>query len=222
MIYSRRPRPQNRAQFILFLSLTFQFALLVVMGSQKRFLAYYLNKSVSEITCLARYSARSRCIPQCSREWHRLLEVSGSSSREPWFCMWQQRSNTKEPGAAADHTLRCIKLTGTGCCEQDRGVELALGRRARHSTSVHQQTGHLSAASRTTYLITVSTRQKGLSRKMVVTQAESLPKEAAVQIFGCSECLSLLVPEKGGKDFTCVWCEQVYDLLGMLAALKGD
>lgn len=110
----------------MFLSITFWFAFLLVMGSQKRFLAYYLNKSMSESTLLARYSARSRCIQQCSREWHCLLEVSGSSSRELWFCTWQQQSNAKEPGAAADHTLHCIKLTEQSAASRTRAWSSSL------------------------------------------------------------------------------------------------
>lgn len=74
MIDSQRPKPQNRAHFILFLSLTFWFAVLVVVGSQKRLLAHYSNKNMSENTFLARYSAHGRHIPQCSGERHRLLE----------------------------------------------------------------------------------------------------------------------------------------------------
>ena len=57
---------------------------------------------------------------------------------------------------------------------------------------------HLLAASRSTYSNIVSTRQKSLMRKTVVTRSESLIKDVAVQISGCSKCLSLLLPVKEG------------------------
>ena len=47
----------------------------------------------------------------------------------------------------------------------------------------------------------VSSRQKGLVRKMVTTQIESLTKEVVVQASGCIKCLRMLLLEKGGRDF---------------------
>ena len=38
---------------------------------------------------------------------------------------------------------------------------------------------------------------------------EALPKDAAVQVSGCRECLSLLLPRECGRDFTYVTCEKV-------------
>ena len=47
-------------------------------------------------------------------------------------------------------------------------------------------------------------------------------KDAAVQAPGCREGLSLvLVPEDSAQD-TCVWCEQVDDLLCPVAELKEE
>ena len=51
---------------------------------------------------------------------------------------------------------------------------------------------------------------------------EALPKDAAVQVSGCRECLSLLLPGEGGRDSTCVRCEQAEDLLSMVAELKEE
>ena len=43
-----------------------------------------------------------------------------------------------------------------------------------------------------------------------------------VQVFVCSECLSLLLPLKGGRDSTCMRCEQVVDLLSVVVELKEE
>ena len=51
---------------------------------------------------------------------------------------------------------------------------------------------------------------------------EALPKDAAVQVSGCRECLSLLLPTEGSGNSTCVRCEQVEDLLSMVAELKEE
>lgn len=39
---------------------------------------------------------------------------------------------------------------------------------------------------------------------------------------GCTECLSLLLPGEGGRNSTCGRCEQVEDLLSMVAELKEE
>jgi len=54
------------------------------------------------------------------------------------------------------------------------------------------------------------------------TQTEARPKHAAVQVSGCRECLSLLLPGEGSGNSTCVRCEQVEDLLSMVAELKEE
>ena len=51
---------------------------------------------------------------------------------------------------------------------------------------------------------------------------EALPKDAAVQISGCRECLSLLLPGEGGRSSTHVRCEQVDELLSMVVELKEE
>uniref|UniRef100_A0A493TS73 Uncharacterized protein n=1 Tax=Anas platyrhynchos platyrhynchos TaxID=8840 RepID=A0A493TS73_ANAPP len=65
-------------------------------------------------------------------------------------------------------------------------------------------------------------RQKALSRKSVMTQTECLLKTEAVQVSGCRECLSLLLPSEGGGDTVCVRCEQVDGLLSLVAGLKEE
>ena len=47
---------------------------------------------------------------------------------------------------------------------------------------------HVLAASQTTNLAMVSTRQKALARKIVVTQTECLPKNVVVQDSAASAC----------------------------------
>ena len=66
----------------------------------------------------------------------------------------------------------------------------------------------------------VSTRQKALAQRNVVTQMECLPMNVVVHVCGCSECLSLLLSVKGSRDSTCMRCEQVDDLLSMVSELK--
>ena len=51
---------------------------------------------------------------------------------------------------------------------------------------------------------------------------EALPKDAAVQVSGCRECLSLLLPSEGSGNSTCARCEQAEDLLSMVAELKEE
>lgn len=68
----------------------------------------------------------------------------------------------------------------------------------------------------------VSTWQKFLTRKNVVTQIECLPKNVVVHISGCSECLSLLLVVKGSRAFNCMMCEQVDNLLTVVVKLKEE
>ena len=48
------------------------------------------------------------------------------------------------------------------------------------------------------HLAMASMRQKALSKTNAVTQIECLLKNVAVQISGCKECPSLLLPPEGG------------------------
>ena len=68
----------------------------------------------------------------------------------------------------------------------------------------------------------VSTRQRACPRKILVTQTEGLPRNVAVQVSGCRECLSLLLPGEGGRSSTHVRCEQVDELLSMVVELKEE
>ncbi|KFW72624.1 hypothetical protein AS28_04863, partial [Pygoscelis adeliae] len=53
-------------------------------------------------------------------------------------------------------------------------------------------------------------------------QTEPSRKHAAVQVSGCRECLSLSAVAEGGRDDTCVRCDQVDDLLCLVAELKEE
>ena len=44
----------------------------------------------------------------------------------------------------------------------------------------------------------------------------------AVQVSGCRECQSLLLPREDGKDATCVRCEQVDELLSLVVELREE
>jgi len=70
-------------------------------------------------------------------------------------------------------------------------------------------------------LAMVSTRQKALARKDVVTQMECAPKNVVVQAPGCSKCLSLL-PVQSSRNSACMSFEQVDDVLSMAAKLKEE
>ena len=55
-----------------------------------------------------------------------------------------------------------------------------------------------------------------------MTQTDGLSRNVAVQVSGCRECLSLLLPGEGGRDSTCVRCEQVDELLSLVVELKEE
>ena len=68
----------------------------------------------------------------------------------------------------------------------------------------------------------VSTRQRICPKKTVATQTEGLPRNVAVQVSGCREGLSLLLPREDGKEATCVRCEQVDELLSLVVELREE
>ena len=74
----------------------------------------------------------------------------------------------------------------------------------------------------TSSLNMVSTRQRACTGKTVATQTEGLPRNVAVQVSGCRECQSLLLPREDGKDATCVRCEQVDELLSLVVELREE
>lgn len=65
----------------------------------------------------------------------------------------------------------------------------------------------------------VSTRQRALSKKAVVTQTEGLPRDVAAQVSGCRDCLSLPLP---GEQSSRETCSQVEGPLTMVAELKEE
>lgn len=68
----------------------------------------------------------------------------------------------------------------------------------------------------------VSTREWAYSKKTVTTRMEGLPRNVAVQVSSCRECLNLLLPGEGGRDSTCMRCEQVDKLLSLVVELKKE
>ena len=78
---------------------------------------------------------------------------------------------------------------------------------------------HVLAASQTSVAM-VSTTQKALARKNVATQIGCLPKD--VEVSGCSECLSLLLPMRGSRDTACVRCEQMGCLFSAVLNLREE
>jgi len=68
-------------------------------------------------------------------------------------------------------------------------------------------------------LAMVSTRGKTITRSMR-TQTDAPHKHMAVQVSGCRECLSLALVPEDSRDNGCVRCDQVNDLLSLVAELK--
>ena len=68
----------------------------------------------------------------------------------------------------------------------------------------------------------VSTPAKAITRRSVVTQTEGPHKHTAVQVSGCMQCLSLALVPEDSRDNGCVWCNQVKDLLSLVAELKEE
>ncbi|GAB0208697.1 hypothetical protein GRJ2_003335400 [Grus japonensis] len=70
------------------------------------------------------------------------------------------------------------------------------------------------------------TRQKALSsvltRRHVATQTELPQKHAATQLSGCRECLSLALAGDGSSEIGCLRCDQVDDLLSLVAELREE
>ena len=51
-------------------------------------------------------------------------------------------------------------------------------------------------------------------------QTDDLLRNVAVQVSGCRMCLSLLLMGEGGRDSTCMRCEQLDVLLSLVVELK--
>jgi len=71
-------------------------------------------------------------------------------------------------------------------------------------------------------LAVVVTRGKAVDRRSVGTQTEAPRKNLGVQVSGCRECLSLALVPEDSRDNCCVRCEQVNDLLSLVAELKEE
>ena len=96
------------------------------------------------------------------------------------------------------------------------------GEECKCCPSLLRRPAFLLAVSETASLNMVSTRQQAYSKKILTTQTEGLPRNVAVQVSGCRECLGLLLPGEGGRGSTCVRCEQVDELLSLVVELKEE
>ena len=99
-------------------------------------------------------------------------------------------------------------MASTEALRTERGMSLkawcsSLCRQGEHPSPVGGL-AYLLAAFHTTNLIMVSTRQKALVKKNAATQTKCLSRNAAVQVSGCRECLSLLLTPEDGRDIICV------------------
>ncbi|KAJ7407883.1 hypothetical protein WISP_124046 [Willisornis vidua] len=61
-----------------------------------------------------------------------------------------------------------------------------------------------------------------VNTRSVSTQTLPSKNDAATQASGCAECLSLALVPENGMGGTCVQCEQVNDLLCLVAELKEE
>ena len=68
----------------------------------------------------------------------------------------------------------------------------------------------------------VATRSKAAVKKPVGTQTGAPHKHMGLQASGCKECRSLALAMEGSGDNTYVRCEQVNDLLILVAELKEE
>lgn len=71
----------------------------------------------------------------------------------------------------------------------------------------------------------VSRKRKAVAAvntKSVSTQTLPAKKDAATQASGCAECLCLALVSENGMGGTCVRCDQVNDLLCLVAELKEE
>jgi len=68
----------------------------------------------------------------------------------------------------------------------------------------------------------VTTRGKAVARRSVGTQTEAPHRDTGVQVSGCMECLSLALVPEDSRDNVCFRCDQVNDLLGLVAELKEE
>ena len=66
----------------------------------------------------------------------------------------------------------------------------------------------------------VSTQPKAITRHNVAIQTDLLHEQAAVQVSDCRECLSLSLVPEGSRQNSCVRCDQVDDLLSLVAEIK--
>ncbi|RMC20428.1 hypothetical protein DUI87_01280 [Hirundo rustica rustica] len=68
----------------------------------------------------------------------------------------------------------------------------------------------------------VSTRSKTVVGISICDQVEPSKKDASVQTHSCPECLSLSVASGGAVEEACLQCEQVSDLLSLVAELREE
>jgi len=68
----------------------------------------------------------------------------------------------------------------------------------------------------------VTTHGNAVARRNVGTQTEAPRKDKGVQVSGCRECLSLALVPEDSRDKCCVRCDQVKDLLSLVAELKEE
>jgi len=68
----------------------------------------------------------------------------------------------------------------------------------------------------------VSTGAKAVTKRSVGTQTEVPHKHTGVQVSGCRACLSLVLVPEDSTDNSCVQCDQVNDMLSLVAELKEE
>ncbi|KAJ7423699.1 death-associated protein 1 [Pitangus sulphuratus] len=56
-----------------------------------------------------------------------------------------------------------------------------------------------------------------MAKSSMVTKTELPQSHTSLHVSGCKEFLSLELVSEGSRDKSCMWCDQVYDLLSLVA-----
>ena len=65
-------------------------------------------------------------------------------------------------------------------------------------------------------------KRRAVAKKSVATQTEIPKQHASVQVAGCNECQSLALEVPGDGGNACVRCDQINDLLSLVACLREE
>ena len=70
--------------------------------------------------------------------------------------------------------------------------------------------------------VSCTRKRRAVAKKSVATQTEIPKQHASVQVAGCNECQSLALEVPGDGGNACVRCDQINDLLSLVACLREE